>query len=113
MATLGPINQHTTALYTSSPMLDENGAVVGVSNLDAAYLTLLNLSNHRAVVNGRNAQNCLNANGVTISAGGVITWVLDPADSGEAGLMEAVFDIRWGTTKRMQHPVTYSVLEVP
>ena len=40
MNTLGPINEYTTALYTSDPILDETGTVVPGTSLYTATLTL-------------------------------------------------------------------------
>ena len=100
MNTLGPINEYTTALYTSDPILDETGTVVPGTSLYTATLTLYD-ERTKTIINSRNAQNVNQTNGVAISAAGVVTWTMAPADSPiindklpqEAHV--AVFDFRW------------------
>jgi hypothetical protein len=98
--TLGPINERTTAKYTSDPLLDETGAVVAGSTISTATLTLYD-QRSKAILNSRNEQNVNQANGVAISEAGVVTWDLTPADNiivddcCATEIHVAVFDFRW------------------
>jgi len=73
----------TTGQYTAQIVGND-----GVTPLPLATLTTLTLSLYVVkadgtiqYVNGRNAQNVLNANNVTVSAGGLITWAIQTADT--------------------------------
>lgn len=84
-----PIDEKASGRYT--------GIIVGndgVTPLPGATLTTLLLTLYvvkadgtEAVVNGRNVQNILNANDVTVSAGGAIVWNVQVGDT---TLVEAV-----------------------
>jgi len=113
--TLGPINERTTAKYTSDPLLDENGTAVDGSILTSATLTLYDQKT-KTILNSRNAQNVNQANNVAISAAGVVTWELVPADNAivnDALSQEvhvALFDFRWdGGASRCMHEVKIAV----
>jgi hypothetical protein len=99
-ATLGPINERSTARYTSGPLTDEDGAVVAGSILSSATLTLYD-ERTGTIINSRNKQNVNQANDVTISDAGVVSWLLKPADNvivNNKLIREthvAVFDFRW------------------
>lgn len=64
----------------SGVLTDENDAPVGSGALLASKMTLYSVSSG-AIINGRNGQNILNANNVTISGAGVILWRLMEADT--------------------------------
>lgn len=113
--TLGPINERTTAKYTSDPLLDEDGAVVPGATLTTATLTFYDEKTN-AIINNRNGQNVNGANGVTIADTGIVTWVMTPADhpivndrmSQEVHV--ALFDLRWdGGSSRAMHEVKFLV----
>lgn len=59
-------------------MLDEDGEIVPGSTLQSLLLTL---KHNASVINGRNAQNVKNANGVTIDEKGHMIWTMDPRDN--------------------------------
>jgi hypothetical protein len=70
-------------------IVDRNGAPVPAAQLTSATLTLIDLdiganpsgSPRPGIINGRNAQNVLNANQVTIDAQGHFIWSFEPDDS--------------------------------
>ena len=113
--TLGPVNERTTARYTSGPLTDEDGVVVAGSILSSATLTLYDQRTGN-ILNSRNAQNVNQANGVTIGDDGVVSWLLVPADNAIVNtrlpqeLHVAVFDFRWDAgTSRAMHEVNILV----
>ena len=114
MPLLGPINERTSSRYTAT-LTDETGAAIDGTALDTATLTLSDVATG-TVLNSRTAQNVKNANGVTISAGGALVWVLDPADTAIVGtaLVEehrALFTLTWGGAgvKACRHEVLIQV----
>jgi hypothetical protein len=116
--TLGPVNERTTSRYTSGPLTDEDGAVVPGSVLSSATLTLTD-EKTRTVINSRNAQNVNQANGVTISDLGIVTWLLVPADNPiitnrlSQEVHVATFDLRWDAgASRAMHEVKILVNNV-
>lgn len=109
--TLGPVNERSTARYTTDPLTDEDGAVVAGSILSSATLTLYD-QRTGAILNSRNQQNVNQANGVSISDAGVVSWLLVPADNAIVNtklpqeVHVAVFDFRWDAgTSRAVHEV--------
>jgi hypothetical protein len=69
-------------------------------------------------LNGRDAQNVLNANGVTIDDSGNLVWTLAPADNAivspgaDLERHRAVFDVQWSSTRRLVHEVEILVRNV-
>jgi hypothetical protein len=106
----------TSAKYTGT-LTDESGAAVSGSALTAATLTLFD-DVTGTVINSRNAQNVLNANGVTIDNFGALTWVMAPADNTivKSGLSverhRAVFTFTWGAGKQLVHEVVIAVTNI-
>jgi hypothetical protein len=116
--TLGPVNERTTARYTSGTLTDEDGAVVAGSVLSSATLTLYDERTGN-ILNSRDAQNVNQANGVTISDLGVVSWLLVPADNAivdqrvPSEVHVAVFDLRWDAgTSRCVHEVKFLINNV-
>ena len=72
------VNADTTPVYTAN-LVDEAGVAVSAAMLTTLTITVFN-ARTRAVVNSRDRQNALNANNVTVSAGGVLTWSIQAAD---------------------------------
>ena len=115
MATkLGTINERTSALY-SATLTDETGAVIDGTALDSATITAYDVTTEE-IINSRNAQNCLNTNGVTISALGVLKWQMTPADSAIIGTAsteqkKAMFVLGWGgaSVKQCRHEMAWTV----
>jgi hypothetical protein len=109
--TLGPVNERTIARYTSGPLKDEDGAVVSGTILSSATLTLKD-EKTRTIINSRNAQNVNQANGVSISNLGIVSWLLAPADNTIVNtslpqeVHVATFDLRWDAgASRAMHEV--------
>ena len=114
-ALLGPVNERTTARYTSGPLTDEDGVVVAGSILSSATLTLYDERTGN-ILNSRSAQNVNQANGVTISDAGIVSWLMVPADNAIVNtklpqeVHVAVFDFRWDAgSSRAMHEVKFIV----
>lgn len=73
-----PIKEKETGVY-SFTIKDEAGLVIPATQLYEVKLTV-HVPSSGAIVNGRDAQNVKNANNVTISEAGVVTWTLQVAD---------------------------------
>lgn len=73
-----PIKEQETGVF-SFTIKDESGLVIPSSQLTTATLTVY-VPTSGAIVNGRDAQNIKNANNVTISETGVVTWTQQVAD---------------------------------
>lgn len=77
------IDEQTTGQYTATIVAND-----GVTPLPGGTLLTLTLSLYVIkadgtiqVVNTRNVQNVLNANNVTVSAGGLVTWAIQKLDT--------------------------------
>lgn len=74
------INEASTALYTLPQLQDELGVDILLADIDAITISLCNLADG-ATINGRADQDALNANNVAITAGGALTFSIQPADN--------------------------------
>lgn len=140
-APVPPLVKKTSALYRCT-LLDEFDVLVPASALTTLTLTLYDLQTYlaglasglsgvaalaAAIINGRNAQNVLNANNVTVyntlqtGADGVsynLAWDLQPADSPIVNAPLAVethvalFQATWGTSGAFNHEVRLPVENV-
>jgi len=79
MAAIFNVREKTTRRYTAA-LKDETGAAIGGGVISSLKLTLYNRADG-AIINSRNQQNVLNANGVTIDDSGNLTWTIEPADN--------------------------------
>jgi hypothetical protein len=77
------VNETSTAFYDFN-LVDENDAAIALASLSSLTITLTDDATG-AVLNSRNAQNGLNANGVTVSSVGKVTWEMSPADNAIVG----------------------------
>lgn len=75
-----PVAEGTTCLVTGS-LVDETGAALGSSQLQAFTLTLYAVAAGLPVINSRNGISILNAGPGTIDAGGLWTITLAPEDN--------------------------------
>lgn len=75
----GRVNEKVTAIYTAQ-LVDEAGANISLSALVTLTLTLYDQVSG-SILNGRDAQNVLNANNVAVSSTGAVVWSLQPADN--------------------------------
>ena len=110
-----PIPESSTA-YISLTLTDIDG-VTPLANADAILISLtVTLYNERtgSVVNSRTAQSILGTNGGTVTAGGVVTLRLDPADTASVGTgtnqRVALVTWTWGAPlKTGRHEVAFTV----
>jgi hypothetical protein len=87
--------ERSSGVYTAT-LLDEDGAAV--TALDTLVVWLRDVASG-TIINSRNGQSLLNANGGTFSAG-VLTWEMSPADHAIVGTRtherhEAEFSAVW------------------
>lgn len=75
----GRQNEKTTGQYTSL-IVDANNVAVPLAALNTLVLTLFDNAS-KAIINGRDGQSVLNASNVTVSAGGVLIWTIQPLDN--------------------------------
>jgi hypothetical protein len=73
------IRERCTHLYTAT-IADEAGAAIPGGSLTSLTLTLYDKASG-SIINGRNAQNVLNANGVAVDGAGQVAWTISEADS--------------------------------
>jgi len=101
---------NTSALF-SGTLIDEAGVAVPLANINTFTLTLVD-GMTGSTVNGRNAQNALNANNVTVnSTTGAVNWSVQVGDLTPASLLTtyrehvATFVCTYSTSKviRFQH----------
>lgn len=110
---LGPIDEKTTARYQAT-VADETGAAIPAASLTTLKVTLYDQSTGN-IINSRNSQNILNANGATVDSAGLLTWTLTPADTAIVGdktleLKTALFEYTFASgAKTDRHEVVFAV----
>lgn len=113
---LGSVNEATTGRYAAT-MYDETGGVIDGTALTTLTLTLYE-KRSKTILNSRNAQNVLNANGVAVTAVGALTWTIAKEDTAMVGTAQlerhvAVFQGTWNTgAKKFVHVVEFDVINV-
>ena len=110
--TIFPANERTSSRYTGQ-IVDEVGVGVPASLLVTLTLTLFD-DDTGAIINSRNHQNVLNANGVSVDSVGMVVWIIDPLDvvvlSGrEIESHTAVFAWTWSGSKAGNHSFQMAV----
>lgn len=97
---------------------DEDGAVVPAASLTTLTMTLFDLKT-RQYINNRSAVNALNANNVTVTSGGVVTYQMQAADNAIIGTQpdgtkqEHILQFRWtwsSGTKAGEHRIPLLVV---
>jgi sugar lactone lactonase YvrE len=73
------VKEKTSALYTAD-VQDHQENAIGSSDLGTLTLTLYDVDTN-TIINSRNAQNVLNANGVALDANGNLSWVMSADDN--------------------------------
>ena len=73
------IMEKTTVKVTAT-VEDEDGNGLAAGNLDTLTLTLYSLEDE-TIINSRDAQDVLNANGVTLDVNGGLIWTITPSDT--------------------------------
>lgn len=115
--TIFPVPERATQKFTAT-VKDENGAAIPGASLTTLTLTLYETTTQQ-IINGRDAQNVLNANGVTVDSAGLLTWVMAPLDNQHLGLARpelhvALFEWTYDSgNKRGQHEVGFSIIDSP
>ena len=74
----------TTRIYTAT-IQDEAGAAIPGASLTSLTLTLRERTTQQ-IINSRDEQDVLNANGVTVGSDGLLTWTLSVLDNVHLGL---------------------------
>lgn len=100
----------------SATLTDDTGAVLPAAALSTLTLTLYVITTNGTItyLNGRNQQNVLNANNVTVTAAGLVTWSIQVADTTlvEAIAFErhiALWEWGWGTGRAGKHELVLTV----
>lgn len=113
------INEGTYAEY-SATLQDETGIPISWTELDALTLTYYNQADG-AIINGRDEQDILNANDVTVDAEGVLLWALQSADtiivdtnvtSRQLERHVALIEWTWDTTKVGRYEVLLDIRQI-
>src|SRR4051812_43137329 len=110
------LNELSSASYRGQ-IVDEDG--IGFGAIETLTLTLFDKVT-QAIINSRDEQDVLNANGVSVDLStGQLTWALIPADNvilDDTLRQEehrARFTATWnGSNKQMQHEVTIKVVNL-
>lgn len=78
-----PIDEKETGLYTATVVGNDGVTPLPAASLLTLILTLYAIKQDGTdgIVNARNAQNVLNANNVTVNAGGLVTWSIQVGDT--------------------------------
>lgn len=102
--------ERTSSIYTAT-LQDEVLVPLKLTDIVSLTLTLRDIETE-TVINGRNAQDALNANDVTIHAtSGLLTWHMQPADNqivesrADYELHRAVFDCVYNVSQRVVHAI--------
>lgn len=108
------VKERTTNVYQAD-LQDPNGVAIPAVDLTTLTLTLYDKVTG-TVLNGRTAQDVLNANNVTVDSAGRLIWTLQPADTAivtpakELETHVALFEFTWQAgAKRHWHAVTFEV----
>lgn len=85
---IGPVPKETSFKYTGI-LYDDSvpPVVIPAASITTLVMTLRDV-NTRAPINGRDKQNILNTNGVTVDSSGNLAWEATPADSPIVGVVK-------------------------
>ncbi len=77
------IDEKATGQYTATLVANDGVTPLPAGTLSTLVLTLyvIKADGTDGIVNSRNVQNVLNANNVTVSAGGLLTWTIQVGDT--------------------------------
>lgn len=114
-----PVAEETTQLLTAT-IKDELDAVIPGASLATLTLTLYALDTAKTIINNRNRQTILGANGGAVSAQGVLTMLLVPVDnrivqSLSAGQIEEhilLFEWTYGGGKQGRQEILLKVVQM-
>jgi hypothetical protein len=109
--------QETTGKYTAT-IVDEDGNGISSADITTAVMTLYDTQTED-IINTRDAQDILNANGVTIDTSGNLEWIWDPEDMPilhsvrKPEVHTALIKITWDSgAKQLYHEVSFRVNKV-
>ncbi len=93
---------------------DGTGTGIPASSLTSLTLTLYVAGSPASILNGRNQQNVLNQNGVTVDAAGNLAWTMSAADNAVLGSDDeeahvALFEWAWGSGRAGKHELLLTV----
>lgn len=112
------VKERTLAKY-SATIVDEDNAAIAADDLDTLTLTLFGPDG--SIINGREQQNVLGQNNVSVSAAGVLTWLIQPLDNVILGSVPtghfekhfALFEWTYAGTKSGKYLVQINVMQLP
>lgn len=117
---LPPLLEGTTGFY-SFELTDAAGVPIDAVHTQSLTLTVIDVATG-GIVNGRDRQNALNANNVTLvtvttpTLVSTVTWAIQPADTVQLGrrrLVEphlAIFEWQWDSgAQRQAHKVQFGI----
>jgi len=113
VTTFRAVAESSTRLY-SAVLTDENGNRLGSSGIDSIKLTLYN-RHDRAIVNSRDAQNVLNANGGSLDSQGNFTFEFTPLDTAilddtlEYENRIALFEVVFAGTRKSAQEIEFQI----
>lgn len=111
-----PVPERSSARITAQ-LQDEAGAGIPGGSLTTLTLTLYTAGSG-TILNGRNKQNALNANGVTVDASGNLIFQMDPLDNQIVGTESherhiALFEWTWSAgAKAGKHEVLLTIVNL-
>lgn len=114
---MGLVNEGSIAQYTGQLIDELTGANIALSSIVSLTLTLRDATTG-TIINNRDTQNILNANNVTVSSTGLITWSVQGADNVivndnlDSELHEALFEGVYSTNKPVKHIFAYRVMNL-
>lgn len=106
------VSEQSTSLYATQ-LKDEAGANIELASISTMTLTMQDALGN--VVNSRNAQSVLNANGGTVSSSGAFTFTVTPsdttraADGGDPQVRHMTFIVTHSGGKKAPHQVTFYI----
>ena len=108
------VNEKSTAKYTADPLTDENGDIIPAANIVSLTLTLCEIPG-ATIINGRDDQDVLNTNNVTVDSAGVLIWTMQEADNIivnsalDVEVHRATFKMTFNTTGKATWDIDISV----
>lgn len=112
-----PVAEKSSAKITGQ-LQDEDGNGIPSSSLSSLKLTLYVAGQPSQIINNRNKQNVLNANGVTIDSQGNLIYIMTPEDNQIIGSSPrerhiALFEWEWsGATKAGRQQILIEVVNL-
>lgn len=74
------VDERNAGQYTCTLVKEDGSTPIPSAQLTILTLTLYSIHSG-AIINGRDTQNVLNLNGVTVDSAGLLTWTVEQADT--------------------------------